>query len=240
MRFGTDYREDLTLSDGAHVRFRAVTPSDKQKLAEGFARLSAQSRYGRFVATKTALTADELQAFTNPDGVDHLAIGAVEIDKHGKEADGIGISRFLRIPGDHEVAEIALAVADARQGTGIGRMLLERLIPAAAERGIRRIRCHLLANHQRMRKLIKRVFGDAALSAEGDMMSGEFPIPPATEPEEVSRDPDLAPLFDLLRLIAEGTAMSIKFGFAWARQGMSLMTTYTRQRLNDMDGTPSK
>jgi hypothetical protein len=41
MRFGTDYREDLTLSDGACLRFRAVTPSDKQKLAEGFARLSA-------------------------------------------------------------------------------------------------------------------------------------------------------------------------------------------------------
>ncbi len=37
--------EDVLLASELRVRFRAVTPSEKQKLAEGFARLSAESRY---------------------------------------------------------------------------------------------------------------------------------------------------------------------------------------------------
>jgi hypothetical protein len=47
MTFGTNYREDVVLTNGLRIRFRTVTPSDKQKLAESFAHLSAESRYRR-------------------------------------------------------------------------------------------------------------------------------------------------------------------------------------------------
>jgi hypothetical protein len=107
MTFGTNYREDVVLTNGLRIRFRTVTPSDKQKLAESFAHLSAESRYRRFFSTKIALTPAELQFFTEPDGIDHVAIAAVEIDTSGEEDDGIGIGRFLRVPEDPEVAEIA-------------------------------------------------------------------------------------------------------------------------------------
>ncbi len=36
MTFGTHYREDVILTGGLRVRFRTVTPSDKQKLTDGF------------------------------------------------------------------------------------------------------------------------------------------------------------------------------------------------------------
>lgn len=228
MRFDANYREDVTLPDGLRLRFRAVTPADMQKLAEGFARLSAESRHRRFFSTKAALTDAELRFLTTPDGIDHVAIGVVEIDAEGEEGDGVSIGRFLRVPEDPEVAEVALVVADARQGIGIGRMLLERLIAAAAERGVQRIRCHLLANNARMRRLIERAFGDAAFTREGEMMTGEFPVPATTEPERVARDAAIAPLFGLLRLIAAGSVMSVNFTLAGLRYGVTSMPPYTR------------
>jgi hypothetical protein len=48
MVFSTPYREDVMLTGGLRIRFRMVAPSDQHQLAEGFARLSAESRYRRF------------------------------------------------------------------------------------------------------------------------------------------------------------------------------------------------
>ncbi|MGH8502397.1 MAG: GNAT family N-acetyltransferase [Gammaproteobacteria bacterium] len=228
MRFDANYREDVTLAGGLRIRFRTVSPSDRQKLAEGFARLSAESRHRRFFSTKTALTDAELRFLTTPDGIDHVAIGTVEIDADGEEGDGVGIGHLVRVAERPEVAELALTVLDARQGMGIGRMLLERLIAAAAERGIQRIRCHLLADNVRMRRLIRHALGDAAFTREGETMTGEFPVPATTEPEQVSQDEAAAPLFGLLRLLAAGSVMSVNFTLAALRYGATSMAPYPR------------
>ena len=68
MRFDANYREDVTLAQGLRVRLRTVTPADRQKLVEGFARLSAESRYQRFLSTKSELTDADLKFLTTPDG----------------------------------------------------------------------------------------------------------------------------------------------------------------------------
>ncbi len=232
MTFDANYREDVVVTGDLRVRFQMVTPSDKQKLAQGFERLSGESRYRRFFSAKAALTPAELRFLTEPDGVDHLAIAAVEIDANGEEGNGVGIGRLLRIPKDPEVAEIALAVIDVRQGMGIGRMLLERLIAASAERGVRRIRCHVLAENERMRRLIQHVFGDATtFTREGEMMTGEFPVPTTTDPKQASQDTCIAPLFDLLRLIAAGSVTSVNFGVASVRHGVNWTTPRTSSEI---------
>lgn len=228
MRFDAGYKEDLTLADGLRIRFRVVTPADAQKLAQGFARLSAESRYRRFFSTKSALTDAELRFLTTPDGIKHVAIGAVDIDEHGEEHDGVGIGHLLRIAEHPEVAELALTVLDTRQGMGIGRMLLARLIAAAAEHGVRRIRCHLLADNPRMRKLIARTFGDAELTRDGDMMTGEFSVPAITQPERVARNESVAPLFGVLRLLAAGSVMPVNLALAGLRYGVNPMAPYRR------------
>jgi hypothetical protein len=112
------YCENVILMGGLRIRFLAVAPPDKQMLAEGFARLSAKSRYRRFFSTKSALTAAELQFFTEPDGIDDVAILAVEIATSGAEREGVGIGRFLRVPEDPEVAEITLAVVSTHGKDG--------------------------------------------------------------------------------------------------------------------------
>lgn len=188
------------------VRIRAIRPSDKRSLANGFQRLSPRSRYRRFFSHKNALTAEELQRFTEFDGNEHFALGVFELSADGEEGDAVGVARFFRLPEDTETAELAIAVTDDRQGRGIGRLLLQRLLTVASERGVKRIRCYVLADNERMRKLAESVLGKAAsLRREGEILIADFLIPepvPATAGGVVPQG-----LFDLFRLTARGSVI---------------------------------
>jgi RimJ/RimL family protein N-acetyltransferase len=225
--FSPSYREDVQVTSDLRARFRLIRPADKAKLAAGFERLSTESRYRRFFAQKKALSPAELQFYANPDGVDHVAIGALALNRDGEEGEGLGVGRFVRMPNEPEVAEIALTVVDAWQGRGLGRLLLQRLLMAAAERGIRRIRCHLLADNARMHQLIQHLAAGAAFTYDGEMMTCEFPIPEAIDAHPLERHTDAAaPLFNLLRLIAEGSVAPIALGLNGMREGMRWMAPF--------------
>ena len=121
------YQEDLTLRDRTRIRLRAIRASDKRRLAEGLAKLSVESQHGRFFSPKSHFTDEELHYLTELDAVDHFAVGAVQVGPRRKEGAGLGISRFVRLPDEPEVAEAAVAVIDEMQTRGIGRLLLELL-----------------------------------------------------------------------------------------------------------------
>lgn len=188
------------------LRIRPIKPSDKQRLANGFERLSRESRYRRFLGQKNALTAEELRRYTEFDGNEHFALGAFELSETGKEGDAVGVARIFRLTEDPETAELAIAVVDDRQGFGIGRLLLQRVVMAARERGIRRIRCYVLADNERMRKLAEDVLGkSAAMRREGEILIVDFLIPdcvPTIFPGSVPEG-----LFDLFRLVACGSVV---------------------------------
>lgn len=198
--FHERYREDVAIP--VRLRVRMIRSNDKEQLARGFERLSSESRYRRFFAHKSMLTPEDLRYLTEFDGENHFAIGAFELSESGVEGDIVGVARFVRLADDPAVAEIGIAVVDDQQGFGIGRLLLQRLLAAARERGVQRIRCHLLGHNTQMRKLIKRFFGNVVLAAEGGTLIGDFPIPD-TAPAVRSRAPE--PLFELLRLVARGS-----------------------------------
>jgi hypothetical protein len=65
-----------------------VRSSDASLLADGFSRLSAQSRQQRFLTPKQRLSSAELRYLTRVDHYDHEAIGA--LDRVGR---GVGIAR---------------------------------------------------------------------------------------------------------------------------------------------------
>src|SRR2546423_4870314 len=63
----------LRLDDGTGVALRPFLPGDGGLLVAGFARLSAQSRYRRFLAPMPHLTDSVLTFLTSVDGVNHRA-----------------------------------------------------------------------------------------------------------------------------------------------------------------------
>lgn len=145
--------ESTALSDGTHVRVRAVRADDKALLLEGFDELSAESRYLRFLAPKPRLSDEELRYLTEVDGAVHFALGVVRPRADGSE-EPVGIARFVVSKDDPEVAEAAVTVKDAMHGKGVGKLLLRRLAHVAASRGVKRFRCTVLADNTAMRTLL--------------------------------------------------------------------------------------
>jgi GNAT superfamily N-acetyltransferase len=143
----------LALRDGSRVQLRPVEPADKALLADGFARLSPESRYRRFLAPVPELSDAQLRYFTEVDHHDHEALAAID----PSTGRGIGVARFIRLHDRPGVAEAAVTVADEWQNRGLGTLLLEALAERARREGITTFSGLLLATNHEMLELLEHV-----------------------------------------------------------------------------------
>lgn len=202
--FTSDYVERVSLRDGTPVVLRLVCPEDKPILEQGFNGWSAESRYARFLGTKAALSEDELRYLTEIDHELHFAIGAVrEAGDGAGNPVGLGIARFIRLPDQHATAEAAVAVADAAQGKGLGKLLFLRLCAAAAERGIERFRCEVLGSNTSMAALIATISPDRTVHVGGGVMSIEMVLPNVTPTHPPTEPAPEGGMYALFRAAAE-------------------------------------
>jgi GNAT superfamily N-acetyltransferase/ketosteroid isomerase-like protein len=94
--------------------------------------LSPQSRYLRFFAPIAEPSETLLDRMTQTDGHLHVAFVALSVD----ETTVLGVVRYLRTAGDPQTGEVAIAVADAWQGRGLGVQLLGHTIAHARLAGL--------------------------------------------------------------------------------------------------------
>jgi len=193
VRFDLDYREPALLRDGTPVVLRLVRPDDKALLARGFARMSPHSRYLRFFTPKSALTDDELRYLTEVDHVRHLALGATTAD----DQDGLGVARFIQLAHEPGIAEAAIAVVDEMHGKGLGSLLFDRLVAAARERGVARVRCDVLGSNTAMQDFLRAASPVHTTTVESGVVTVELPVPPPDD----ARD---SGMYELLRHAARG------------------------------------
>ncbi len=199
--FDRGWVEHAALRDATSVRLRLLGPGDKDLLRGGFERLSADSRYTRFLVPKVALTAAELAYLTEIDQETHVAIGAVADGPDGEV--GLGVARFVRLPGEaRPTAEAAVAVADEAQGKGLGRLLFLRLVAAAEERGIERFRCEVLCSNASMKTLIDRIAPERTVAIGDGVMSIDFTLPSVAAGAPPSAEPAGA-MYRFFRAAAE-------------------------------------
>lgn len=108
--------------------------------------LSSETRYSRFFGGMQ-FTPETLAALVNVDfSRDVALIATTTVD--GKETP-IGVVRYVLTP-EGDAAEFAVTVADQWQGSGIGRLLLGRLVEIARGRGLRRLWGETLATNHPM------------------------------------------------------------------------------------------
>ena len=220
--FSERYAESVNLPGGQQIRLRLVRPSDKRSMRRAFTELSASSRHKRFFAAKDSLSEAELRYFTETDGYDHFAIVAVELDESGKEGNGLGIARSIRLPGDVACAEVAITVIDRMQGQGIGHLLLERLVDAALERGIARFRFECLAHNQEMQRLIGKVCRIIDTRHDGEVLIAETDLPRCRSANNLQAQETLFNLYSLLRV--------------WAIQSVDMQMDLGRTTMNQTIG----
>lgn len=141
----------MTLRNGAAVRLRAIRPDDESRLLALCQRLSHRTLYLRFFSTRR-LRPDEVHALANVDYRHRMAIVAEVGDANDPEL--VGVARYA--PSDDGTTEVAFVVGDAWQGLGLGSLLLEELLSAAAERGIEQFSADVLAENRQALRLLAR------------------------------------------------------------------------------------
>jgi RimJ/RimL family protein N-acetyltransferase len=153
----------VELRDGSRVRLRQACRTDRDLLLAGFARLSPESRYRRFLSPMGELGEKTLRYLTEIDHHEHEAI--VALDERGDA--GIGVARFVRDPLRPDTAEVAVTVVDEWQGRGVGTLLLDVLSERAWHVGVRTFTALMLASNEPMMDLFEelgpvRIVGRAA------------------------------------------------------------------------------
>jgi nucleotide-binding universal stress UspA family protein/RimJ/RimL family protein N-acetyltransferase len=163
----------VKLRDGSQITIRPIDPADREELAEGFRRLSPESRYRRFFAPVPELRARDLDYLTGVDHHDHEALVAIDADTGA----GVGVARFVRTGAGQ--AEPAMVVADDWQGRGVATALLDALVVRAQEEGIGRFVAPVLAGNVEAMRVLERL-GTATQTPSGREVQLDIALTPQT------------------------------------------------------------
>jgi RimJ/RimL family protein N-acetyltransferase len=173
----TRFPERVTLRDGSEVVVRPIEPGDKEKLVEGFERLSPESRYRRFLTPMNRLTPRMLRYPTEVDHHDHEALVAESADG----AEPVGVARFIRIADEPEAAEVAVAVVNHWQGRGAARALMRRLAARAVEEGVERFTATCLAENTDVLELLGDLAPARVTESADGLVEVEIALPTGEE-----------------------------------------------------------
>lgn len=174
----------IQLASGRKVAIRSIRSEDLEALRDAYDRLSPESQYRRFLAPKPHLSTNDARYLSNVDGRDHFALVATpaprapevaraDVDAAGSsdELPGAGdddagrilaVARFVRLPEDPTVAELAIVVGDPYQREGLAIALLRHLREAALARGIVQFRATMLADNLPAHRLMRQLSASEA------------------------------------------------------------------------------
>jgi len=167
---------ELVLGDGTRLSMRPLTRDDRDGMLALFHRLSAESRWRRFMSPKPTLAPRELDYLTDVDHITHVAFTAVD------ERDGslVGVARYVRHAGSETSAELAVEVVDELQRRGIGTALCRLVVQRARDNGLTLLTATALWNNQPARRLLRRL-GFHACRSQGREIELALVLDPTVE-----------------------------------------------------------
>ncbi len=141
------------LIDGTEIEVRVLRPEDEPLIVALHAGHSDNTIRMRFFGMVRRLSHESLIRLCHLDYDREMALAAVV-----RGADGqphfIGVSRYY-LERDTGEAEFAVVVTDAWQGKGVGVYLMNRLIDAAKNHGVKRLAGLVLRENSTMLELVK-------------------------------------------------------------------------------------
>lgn len=197
------------LPDGGLLSLRPIRPEDGPLLAEGFTRLSPESRFLRFFSPLDHLSAAQLRYFTEIDYVDHFAwVATVATPDHPEL--GVAVARYIRSHDDPTAAEAAVAVADDHHRRGIGSILLEALAAVALTRGITSFHLLVRADNHGMIAAMHELGAEHRLSDEPGVIRFVLHLP------ELVAELRGTPMWSVFRTVGAGSAeLESSIGHRW-------------------------
>jgi ribosomal protein S18 acetylase RimI-like enzyme len=150
-------------SSASALRTRPLHHGEVRTVVSVFERLSERSRRSRFNGPKPCLSASDLRQLATINDTHHALVAYVEGDPQP-----VAIARFVR---EGRSAEVAFAVADEYQRSGIGTALTTELIADAREAGITQITAVVSNGNTAALALLRRVLRALTVKFEGPELS---------------------------------------------------------------------
>ena len=144
---------------GTAMRVGFILPAARDKISAGLGHMSRETIRHRFFGIKNGFTERELKHLTEIDGYHHFALGIEEVNDPER---GIAVMRLVRDDLHPHEAEVALLIIDSYQRTGLGTLLMNFCLVAAAERGIETLRFTYLPDNDAIVRLVRRFGGGSA------------------------------------------------------------------------------
>ena len=153
----------VVLRDGSVLGVRRLTERDRAELRRFYLELSPRSLFLRFMSPMPRLPESTVAYLCETGKLDREVLVATCDDEIVAEG------RYHRVRGTND-AEVALVVADAWQGLGLGPLLTERLARIGRLRGVEAFSGSMLAGNTHARSLL----GAQAPGATRRIRSGEL------------------------------------------------------------------
>lgn len=136
-----------TMRDGRDVLIRPIQPEDEEAYYEFVSRLTAEDARFRFFGQVKSMPHDQMARLTQIDYAREMAFVAT-LEEDGKTRI-LGTVQALTDP-DNETTEFAVVVRSDLKGTGLGRMLMVKIIRYCKERRTRYMDGQVLRDNRRM------------------------------------------------------------------------------------------
>ena len=195
--------EDITihtaLENGHPVCIRTIREDDGERMREGIARMSAQSRYLRFFSGARTPPDWVIDRLIDVDGHDHIAWGA--IDAAHPDQPAIGAVHAFRFPDDDDSAEFSVGVLDDYHGLGLGRLLTATILHHAEAEGVADFTVNILGENRGARDFATGLGAKYRGLADGVM---EFELVVADAIARLRAECDPPGMADVFRAFAKG------------------------------------
>jgi RimJ/RimL family protein N-acetyltransferase len=146
----------VSLPDGREVTLRAIIEADAPEIARAFERLTAESRYFRFMHHKKQLDGAALQRGVHPRPGREFAFVATIPAADGIEI--VGGAQYVRADKiDAKRCEFAMTVAEDWRGSGLATTLLASLVRRARHDGYETMEGWVLAENTAMLALAREL-----------------------------------------------------------------------------------
>ncbi|MCX4033376.1 bifunctional acetate--CoA ligase family protein/GNAT family N-acetyltransferase [Aeromonas caviae] len=171
--YPTELEEGAWLKDQSHVLLRPIRPEDEPAHKQFVRQVSDEDRYKRFFADVGELGHEELARMTQIDYDREMAFVAVGQDgPFSKQI--LGVVRAIASP-DQSDAEFAILVRSDLKGLGLGKLMMEKIVRYARERGIGQLSGMTMPSNRGMINLAKRLGFKIDIQLEDGIVNMELP-----------------------------------------------------------------
>ncbi len=172
------YIQQATLKDGTPVTIRPIRPEDEPLMVRFHKTLSDQSVYFRYfhpIALRQRVRHERLARICFIDYDREMVLVVEKKDPGQEEPEIIAVGRLNKLRGVNE-AEFAITISDAYQRTGMGTLLLNKLVEIGRAEGVDRIIADILPENKGMQRVCEKVGFNLKMDYEEQVVKAVYEI----------------------------------------------------------------